>query len=105
MASAKRRVIESPLPQGEHERIAYTVPTTLWGGGGTSPIVTVLDTTDATPVDVTSATTLGSATIAGDIITTPYVFGLTADRRYRVNVQWSKGSQILETFFELLAEL
>jgi hypothetical protein len=68
-------------------------------------VVTIYDVTDGLPGEnVTSTVSTGSATIAGDIITTPPIHSLTPDHRYRVEIQWNKLSDVLESWFELLAE-
>jgi len=102
--TAPRECKESPLPQGVDERLAYTITTTPWAASPTSPTVVVKDTSTSPWADVTTSVTTGSASAAGDVITTPYIFGLTKNHDYRVEVKWSVGSAIYECYFVLNAQ-
>lgn len=96
----KREVIESPITQGVGESLAYPVTTTPWGSSPTSVVVKLYEgATDR------SATMLsGSASVLGDVITTPKVTGLTAGHEYRLEVQFTCSGNTYETYCRIFAE-
>ena len=98
-----RRVKESDLRQGEDEQIAYTVTTTPWGSSPTNVAVVAKDMTDNNAV-VTSTVLSGSASVSGDVITTPKVQNLVAGHKYRIEVKFTASGNVLECYFELLGE-
>lgn len=90
-----REFRESPWEQGIDEQIAYRVTTTPWGGGSSSPAVTVTLNGE----DVTDAVTEGNASGDGDTITTPVIQGLTAGNTYRLEVRWTTtDGRVLEAY-------
>jgi hypothetical protein len=87
--SSIRRAVESPRVQGPGEKIAYSITTTPWGSTPSSVVVTIYDVTDPhAPADVTSGSTEASATVSGDVITTPRIKSLTLGKNYRMDVQF-----------------
>ena len=97
-----RAVKESPLTQGVDESIAYTVTTTPWGSTPTSVAVKLYEGADRT--DRTSTMLTGTASVSGDIITCPYVSGLTANTYYLLEVKFTVSGNVEETHLIILAE-
>ncbi len=82
MAKA-REIIESPLPMGENEAIAWQITITPWGDDPTTPVFVITDVSNGN-VDVTATVATGSPTISGNVFTTPSIATLTKNRRYRM---------------------
>lgn len=99
-----REVKEGVQLQGKDEIIAYELTTTPWGSSPTSVAVTLWDVTAATWTDVSSTMLSGAASVAGDVITTPLVTGLTAGSTYRLEVKFSTGGNTLEAYAVIQAE-
>ncbi len=95
MADA-RECKESPLIQGKNEQIIYTLTTTPWGSSPTSVSVVVKDTEDDSNVSATVL--IGSATVAGDVITLPTLKNLTLNHNYRIRVKFTINGQVTEAF-------
>lgn len=93
-----REVKEGVQLQGKDEIIAYELTTTPWGSSPTNVAVTLWDVTAATWTDVSSTMLSGAASVAGDVITTPLVTGLTAGSTYRLEVKFSTGGNTLEAY-------
>lgn len=96
-------VAEGRKTQGPDEQIAYTVTTTNVGSSPSSVAVTAWDLTDDNKV-VTGTVLNGSASVSGDVITTPTVQSLTAGRLYRIEVKFTSGGNVFEHYFEIQAE-
>jgi hypothetical protein len=97
MSVFSREVLESPLPaQGVDERIAYSLTTTPWGSTPTSVVVKLKTWPDGK--DVTTEHTSGSASVAGDVITTPLIIGLKAGMHYRLEIQFVVSGNTFEAF-------
>ena len=72
------------MSQGPTEKLAYRLTTTPWGSTPTSVSMVVLDTTDSEEgTDVTTASTEGSSSTSGDVITTKRIKSLTLGKNYR----------------------
>lgn len=99
-----RQVKESPLHQGEDERIAYDLTTTPWGSTPTS-VVVVLKNMSAGGTDISGTNLSGAAGTVGDIITTPLVISLTAGVNYRLEIQFVVDGNTLETYLEIEGQL
>lgn len=99
-----REAKESKLVQGADEQIAYLLTTTPWGTSPTSIEVKCFDVTRGIRTDVSSTCLSGSASAAGDIITTPLVKSLTPDSVYRVEVKFTCSGNIFEAYFIIEAE-
>jgi hypothetical protein len=101
-----RAVKESPLVQGEDEKIAYTITTTPWASSPSAVVVAVKETSEASDVwtDVTTTKTSGAASVTGDVITTPKIISLTRGLKYRVEVKFTSGGNQFECYFEIVAE-
>jgi len=103
MAQDLREIVESPQYQGEDEEIVYALTTTNFGSAPTDPAVVVKDVTDGGNTDVTATVTTGAASVFGDIITLPKILDLTAGNFYRVEVMFTSGSNLFESFFYIRA--
>jgi hypothetical protein len=95
MKADDREFNESPLYQGEDERIAHSVTTTPWGSSP-SGVSVVLKDSDGTDVSATHLT--GSSSISGDVITLPTMHSLTADERYRLEVKFTVAGNEVEAW-------
>jgi len=102
MNNTTRKIIESPIYQGADETITYTLTTTPWGSSPTAPVLTVKNDAGA---DVTSTVApSGSTTATGDVITLKPISGLTAGTRYRMEIRFTLGVSVFETFADLIAQ-
>lgn len=101
-----REAIGSPFWQGEDEVLAYLVTTTPWASSPTSPTCKIFsyDPAADTYTDVTSTKMSGSASVSGDVITTPLVTSLTAGTKYRVEVKFVVSANTFELYFWIWAE-
>lgn len=104
MTTNSRQVAESPLVQGAGESIVYQITTTPWGSSPAAVTVKVYDITGGGSVDVSAASLLGAATVAGDVITLPAVRGLTAGHVYRLEASFTSGSHTFACWAEIYAE-
>ncbi len=97
MRAEDREIIESPLYQGEDEEIAYNLTTTPWGS---SPGSVVVKAYELDGTDVSSTVLNGTASVAGDVITTPAVRSLTDGTVYRLEIKFTDGDgNIWEPYF------
>lgn len=101
MDATSRRIIESPIHQGEDEQIAYTLTTTPFASDPSSPTVTIKD---ADGVDVTGDYTSGSAGVLGDVITTPTILDLVAGIQYRLEIKFTVSGNVEEAWADLYGE-
>jgi len=99
-----RQVVEGRVAQGVDEQVAYTVTTTPWGSSPSSPAVKLYDVTYKVRTDVSSTKLTGSASAAGDVVTTPVVSGLVAGHVYRLEVKFTIAGNVLECWVEIAAE-
>lgn len=102
--ASNRQFQESPWYQGQDEILARSVDVSTWSTTPITPSVALYDITDNAYTDVTATNLTGSATVADTTITTPYITGLTAGKRYRLEVQWVDGGNTLEAYGEIIAE-
>ena len=92
-----REISESPLYQGSDEQIAYQLTTTPWGSNPTNVICKIYYVKDGAFTDYsTSCFGATTATISGDIITTPSVKSLTSGDKYRFEIKFTAGGNIYE---------
>jgi len=95
--------------QGVDERIVYTLNVSNWGSNPSSVTVVVKDATDDNPANwtnVTSTKTNGSAaTVSGNVITLPKILSLANGSAYRVEVQFTVGSSVMEAYAYIDAEI
>ncbi|MBU0847019.1 hypothetical protein KKH23_07485 [Patescibacteria group bacterium] len=99
----KRGVKETGIIQGEEEELIYCVTTTPWGSNPFNVVVKAYDESDALK-DVTATVLDGAATISGDVITTPAVKDLSEDHTYRIEIKFTSGANIYETYFYIVGE-
>lgn len=97
-----REFIESPLHQGESEKASYKITTTPWGSSPTSPVVKIYDLAGN---DLSEDLLSGTASVDGDVITTPKIIDLTAGVRYRVEIQFDTGGNTLAAYGYILGEI
>jgi hypothetical protein len=100
--TVSRKVKESPLYQGVDEQIAYQLTTTPWGSSPGSVAVTLKD---AEGVDMSATCLSGSASVSGDVITTPTVKSLIAGQKYRLEVKFTVSGNIVEAWTEIWGEV
>jgi len=98
-----RSIRESPITQGEDEIITYTLTTTPWGSSPTDIDVVVFDVTDAVDsTDWTDATAtvmpVNSPSAVGDVITLSPLKLLTDGHIYRIEINFTCGANVLETY-------
>lgn len=98
-----REVKEGTQYQGKDEEVAYNVTTTPWGSSPSGVTVMVLDETN-NDKDVTSSVTSGSTNVSGDVITLLTIKSLAAGHRYRVEVEFTTGGNVLELHFIIEAQ-
>lgn len=101
MDATTRQIIQHPLHQGEDERIVYTLETTPWGSDPTVPVVTIKN---ASGTDVTATNATGAASVSGDVISTPIIHSLTAGVRYRLEIKFTIGGNVVEAWANLVGE-
>lgn len=98
-----REVIEGPVPQGEDERIAWTVDIADFGNTPTNIAVVAKDEDGA---DVTATVMTGSASATTTTITLPVLHSLTAGVQYRIEVKFDVArGDTLEGYFVVIAEV
>lgn len=102
MNRSSRRIRESPIYQGVDERIAYTLTTTPFASSPSSPVMTIKDIDGE---DVTSDYISGSASVSGDVITTPIIISLTAGVQYRMEIQFVSSGNTWEAWCDLRGEV
>ena len=101
MAYKPRAVKESPLYQGENERIAYVLDTGPWGGTPTNEDVKIYDSSGTNQ----SSTCLSSTpSVSGDDLTTPLVQALSPGESYHLSIQWTLSGNTLEAYCIIYGE-
>lgn len=98
----KLQIVETGLKQGADEEVAYTLTTTPWGDSPSDISVTAYDMSDSFAV-VTDDVLEGDASSDNTSITTPVVLDLTAGNKYRIEIMFTTGGNVLECYFELEA--
>lgn len=91
-------VAEGIQHQSADEKLAFSVTTTNWASNPTSPSVSAYDTMDNTDVTSTVFPT-NSPSVSGDVITLSLLRALTKGRTYRIEVQFTVGSNLYEFYF------
>ena len=78
--------------QSQHERITYTVTTTVIGSNPINVAVSAYDITGRQRTDVTATVMpVGAPVVVGDVITWPELLNLTPNRLYRVETLFETG--------------
>lgn len=93
-----REFEESPIYQGEDERLAYRFSTLPWGGSPTSVSIKLYSMNKTVKTDVSATKLSGSAGVDGNYITTPLIIALVAGTKYRLEAQWTKDGNLVEAF-------
>jgi hypothetical protein len=104
-ANTPRRVVQSPIGQGQHERIAYTCDFTKWSRTGnipSNPAVTIIDLSTGT--DVSASKLSGAPSINQMVMTTPLVILLVPDIQYRLNMQCVIDGNTFEAYCVIIGE-
>lgn len=83
--------------QSADEELAFKITTTNWQGTPTSPTFNVFD--ESVDLDVGTTVCPGTASSSGNDITLPLLKDLTVDHSYRVEVEFTVGSNIWECYF------
>ena len=97
-----RAVRANKRKQGTNEEIAYTLDTAPWGGYDSDEAVVILGPNG----DDVSATHLsGAVAEAGGVITTPLVIDLGVGHKYKLQVQWKYGGNLLEAYCDIIGEV
>jgi hypothetical protein len=103
MASkTEREASNSPQWQGVDEELPYSFDFSN-EGTPTSPSVKLWDL--ASNEDVSSTMLSGDASVAGDVVTTPLVKGLTVGRQYKLVAQGTIGGKKYSYFLIINAEV
>lgn len=105
--TVKREFIDTKLPQGQDEIVAYYFDTTPWGAAAPTGVTAkIFDLTPPGLYDDTSDVNLsGSASVAGNVITTPLVRALVAGHQYRLEVAFTVSGNLFEPFAVINAEM
>ena len=100
------REIEQGLQlQGVDEELVYRLTTTPWGSTPTSPSVVVKDVNQGL-IDVTSTVMpSGSVSVSGDVMTLPTLKSLTENTLYRVEMKFTSGGSVFESYAFVRCEL
>ena len=101
MSNNVLEIAEGIQYQTADEELAYSITTTNWVSSPTSPTVKVYD--ESVDEDVTSTVMTGGdpGAPAGDVITLSLLKDLTVDHSYRIEVQFTVGSNVYECFFRV----
>lgn len=89
----EHEVAEGVQPQLAAEQVPYQIDVSAWcaawGAAPAEVVCTLYDVSDdAAWVDVSQTKLAGSASVVGNVITTPRVQALTVGCRYRLQVQF-----------------
>lgn len=88
--AGSRVALESPVFQGEGEKLAYGLTTTPWGSAPSNESMQIFDITDPeNEEDVTTACTEAAMSVSGNVITTKRIKALTLNNTYRVEVTFT----------------
>lgn len=100
--TSKRMVEESPVDQGEDERIAYEFDWTKMGSptGGTCVIYDMATWTSLGTNNLTGLTTTNGTTI-----TSPTVFGIQRGKHYQLNCVGTVSGNTFSAFVEIVGEV
>lgn len=101
MDALSRIIVQSPMFQGEDERIAYRLNTTPWGTSPASPSVVLYDDAGA---NVSATYMTGSPTVSGVMIIAPVVHSLVRGNQYRMEIKWTDSGNTFETWMDITAQ-
>ena len=86
--------------QSADEQLAYQITTTNWASSPTSPSVVAFDETTNEVVTSTVFPT-NSPSVSGDVITLSLLESLIKGHTYRIEVEFTVGSNVWECFFRV----
>lgn len=89
--------------QRSEETIAYTVDVTNVGSSPSVNSVTIFSKADYT-TDLSSTNLSGSASVSGNVITSPLVTSLTDDTNYRVYVNYTISGETFVDYFDVICD-
>lgn len=93
----------SPERQRPDERVAYSITLDSSYSSPSSAACKLYDVTDPSAETNVSATKLlGSASVNGQVLTTPLVISLVAGRTYRLECQFVSGGNTFEPYLMLM---
>lgn len=92
-------VVEGILYQSASEKLAYQITTTNWESSPTSPAVVAIDEFTNKTVTTTVFPDGQPSAPSGDVISTTLLQALIEGHRYRIEVQFTVGSNIWECRF------
>lgn len=98
-----REVIEGKQAQGTNEQVAYAIELPS-GTSPESPEFGLWDVTAGKREDVAASHLAGDATVSGDVVTSPLVFGLTEGHTYRLMLTYVSAGNTLSTYVAIEAE-
>ena len=94
-------VVEGTLYQTSDERLAHSITTTSWVSNPSSPSVKAFDE-GANDKDVTTTVyPSNSPSVSSDTINLSLLRDLTRGHTYRIEIQFTVGSNIYECFFRV----
>lgn len=99
----QREVVESPLVQGEDERIPYALNIEQWG---TNPADITVVVKDEAGTDVSATVLTGSPTVLTETtIQLPTLHSLAAGSEYRMEIKFTlSGTTVLECYCYIRGE-
>lgn len=100
----KRELLHSPANQSIRERRLHTVELTA-GLSATSPAVKVFDELTETDISAQDDVMVGTASVDGNVFTTPVIQLPTAGRTYRVECWFLSGAEQWIRYFRLIADV
>ena len=92
------------IKQGVDEKIVYSVDTSRWGGSPLNVDVKIYESAGKTKTDVTSSCLIGDPAVVGNVISTPAVHSLVADKKYRLEVLFDSDTDTLEFIILIYAK-
>ena len=102
--SVSREVKEGLQIQGMEEQIAYQLTTTPWASTPVITSVKAYEVTNGIRVDVSNIVLTGTASVVGDVITTPIVKSLIFNKIYRIEIIFTSGGLTFVPYFMVKAE-
>lgn len=101
MATNTREVVEGVQIQGEDESIRYSVDWSALGVPSAPVVVVKVEGSDVTALVMP----VNAPIISGNEVILSPLFGLTAGLVYRVEVRVNIGSNVLESYFMVTAQV
>ena len=90
------QIVGSPEQQRPDERVAYQVTIDSSYPSPSSPVCKLYDISDGSDVSATKLS--GSASIVGQVFTSPLVIALVAQTTYRLECQFQSGGNTFEPY-------